>query len=454
MTDKTYPLTYEIIEQLFTDAVCLTYNPIEPTTAWQYARELLENFKKQHDGQEGQICSHTAKFWQDRYHPRFHYFSDGTLIHCSYPQGEKSSELQQNLTDELQRIYRLLKIRGWVIKKVYAPQNSMDFIYYSEFLRYISEQAFLRYSYKTDLYVEPLPNKTDFVHECFADGNILVTAAKGENLPYCRDFMALFADGRYYVSENYASRFGTANHGKIGLFRQDYMRFYPYGDDRYVPQEYIDALYEKAKEFDWYISPDAAVAEQKRTMTVDALIKMNKYIDDLFRNCTCLTVTNPDFNSTFMSPDLQRYAVFSDGLVVSMYHDETDKPFCNGLHRLFPNMTFRFEKVPAEYIKQLYRRLPEFQKSAKTIYIEMLKQKARKLKRMTELTHTEALDVVAQMAGWQNWKSVKIEDEAHARGLIDAEKWRKKIATEHNAENPLMWEYQRWQMRQKHSKKQ
>lgn len=442
MTDtKTFSLTYEMIERLFETAVCMTYNPLEPRSAWQYGNELLKDFFKQNPQKRGCLCSKTAIFQQDRYNPRFHYFSDGTLIHCSYPQGEKHAEIQENLANELKRILKLLEIRGLPVKKIYAPQNAMDFIYYSEFLRHISEQAFIYYSYKTDLYVEALPEKADFVRECFAGGNVLVTAAKDENLPFCRDFMALFADGRYYISEKYASRFGSANHGKISLFRQDYLQFYPYCNPQYVPQEYIDALYEKAKEFDWYISPEEAQLRQKNGLTADALIKMNKYIDALFQNRTCLTVTNPDFNSSFMAPDSRQYAVFSDGLVVSAYHDETDKIFIRDLVKYFPNLTFRFEKVLAEYIKQLYRRLPEFQKSATEIYLEMLKQKARKLKRMTELTHMQALDVVAQMAGWNDWRSIKIEDEAHARGLIDAEKWRKNTAADFNPENPLAEEY-------------
>ena len=43
----------------------------------------------------------------------------------------------------------------------------------------------------------------DFVKECFANGNVLLTAAKDEMLPsYCRDFMALFADGSVKVYES------------------------------------------------------------------------------------------------------------------------------------------------------------------------------------------------------------------------------------------------------------
>ena len=78
----------------------------------------------------------------------------------------------------------------------------------------------------------------------------------------------------------------------------------------------------------------------------------------------------------------------------------------------------------------------------------MLKQKARKLKRMLLIPHHEALDIVAQMAGWKNWKSIKIEDEIHARQLIDAEKFRKDLASRFNAENPLEEE---WKHFHKHS---
>ena len=120
-----------------------------------------------------------------------------------------------------------------------------------------------------------------------------------------------------------------------------------------------------------------------------------------------------------------------------MHNDENDKLFVKSLKKYFPDLTFRFEKISKEYLEQLYRRLPEFQKGATSIYVEMLKQKARKLKRMTDLTHIEALDVVADMAGWHNWRSIKIEDEAHARQLIDAEKGRKNLDANFNAESRL-----------------
>lgn len=57
----------------------------------------------------------------------------------------------------------------------------------------------------------------------------------------------------------------------------------------------------------------------------------------------------------------------------------------------------------------------------------MLKQKARQLKRITKLTHVEALETVAKISGWQNWRSVKIDNEVDARQLIDEEKRRKEM---------------------------
>lgn len=168
------------------------------------------------------------------------------------------------------------------------------------------------------------------------------------------------------------------------------MQNYCYADEEVIPQDYLEALYKEAEKYNWYATREDMGKKFYPHMNFDELLKMNKYIDNLFNNRTCLTVVNP------------------------------------------PNLNLHFEQTSREYIKQLYRRLPEFQKGASSIYIEMLKQKARKLKRITELTHVEALDVAAQMAGWQNWKAVKVEDEAHARQLISSEKYRKEKAAGKN----------------------
>lgn len=204
MTDTQSSLNYKIIEQLFQNSVCLTYNPLEPMAAWQYAKELQRDFEKEHNLKYSRICSKTAKMRQGTYHARFHYFADGTLIHGLEPWKRDAEKLKQILT--------ILKIRGWPVKKIYAPTEPMDIFRYSDFLRYITEQALMKYGYKEDLYIEPLPRKEDFVKQCFANGNVLLTASKNESLPsQCRDFMAFFADGSCYITKDYNNFHGIKN---------------------------------------------------------------------------------------------------------------------------------------------------------------------------------------------------------------------------------------------------
>lgn len=441
MTDTdTTSLDYVIIQELFAKAVCLTYHPLEPVAALQYAEEIASEYKKEHNVKHVFVRSKNAKIPQGPYAIDFHYFTDGTLIHCCEPCDYKDEDLKAQIEAKKQRIYTLLKLRGYPIKRVYSPQSQRDFFTYHDMLRYISERALLEYSYKTDLYVEPLASKADFVKECFSNGNILLTASKDEKFPFdCRKFMALFANGRYFVSEDYLDSMGIKNVQKVYQLKKDYMREYCFTQVDKVPQDYINALYEKAKEFDWYMPSDNVSMQSQNSTTTDELILINRYINDLFKTRKCLTVTNPD--KYFMSPDDNNYAVFSDGLVVSSLFDEKSLSFVRDLKEQFPNLEFKFVKVSEKCLKHIYMRLPEFQKSVASIYIEILKQKARKLKRMLDIPHHAALDLAAKMAGWSNWKAIKIEDERHARQLIDAEKKRKKMASIFNSENYLAEEY-------------
>ena len=49
---------------------------------------------------------------------------------------------------------------------------------------------------------------------------------------------------------------------------------------------------------------------------------------------------------------------------------------------------------------------------------------------MLNVPHHEALETVARMAGWDNWKQVTKIDESRARFVIYAEKENKQIANE------------------------
>ena len=220
----------------------------------------------------------------------------------------------------------------------------------------------------------------------------------------------------------------------------------------YVPQDYIDALYEKAKEYEWYETPGAAAQKLKKDTAT--LQKMQQYIADLFGNRKCVSVLWPEIKG-MLPPDEGKYALFNDGTLLiaqSRKNFGEDSLFMQRMHQAYPDYEFKIEQIPDFYFSEIYRRLPEYQKGAAVTYLEMLKQKARKLKRMLEIPHHESLDMAAQIVGWPNWKAVKIEDESHARNLISHLNWRHQSAMEHNPENPLMWEYEYWQMLQKHPK--
>ena len=165
MTDKkTIPLTYEIIETLFKNGVCMSYDPTAAMPAWQYSRQLQTNFMKQNGVKRCRLVSKTAKLWQRSYHPVFHYFSDGTLIYSRYLENRGAPEM-------LERIKKMLKIRGYKVSKIYAPQDQMSFFSYNKMLRYITEKSWQCYPYSDDLSVEEFPSKEEFVRECFTGGN-------------------------------------------------------------------------------------------------------------------------------------------------------------------------------------------------------------------------------------------------------------------------------------------
>lgn len=400
MTDtiKT-SLDHETILRLFKNSVCLTYNPLEPMSAFLHVKELEKKSKSKNI----RVLSKTAKLPISKYNPDFHYFSNGTLIHCCDVKKDHK---------KLQRIYQLLKTNNLPIKKEYSPQTQMEFFTYSELLRFISEQAMINYSYKTDLYVEELPSLDKFIEECFANNSVLLTASKNEILPAeLRNYMAFFDNGKLFVSDDCKIDTNKEKYQqKNNLLKQLYIQEYIWCDIEYIPQYYINSLYKKAEEFEWFLPLN----------NINKMEIINKEVNSFFNGRHCISVTNPNFRKKELNPDLAKYAIFSDGLVISSNNDEILKKLKN----IFPDKVLSFIKVSDLCIEQLYKKLPEFQKSASTIYIEMLKQKARKLKRKTGGQHSKMLDLVAIEAGWKNWNSIKIKNESHARILIDEEKLR------------------------------
>ena len=437
MIDTTLSLNYEIINDLLANSVCLTYNPLEPLDAFLYTQKLETEYAKSKGLKSAlglvQIVSKSSEIFLNDYNSKFHYFSDGTLIYPYYNNDDKK--------DERDNIIKLLKIRGYQIKRVYACKSKIEIFDYDKFLHYISVESCKRNPYLTDLELKELPSKNDFVNECFANGNILLTASITEEIePEYRKFLALFADGRFYVSKEAMFNQHISCKNKLQSFINIY-RKYIRTESLYVSQEYIDALYKEAENKSWFISEKNANNIKK---SEDVQKELDKFIIDLFKERKCISVVDPNdpLSATiFENLDKCEFALFSDNVLVSI-NKSGNRLFLEKMHKLYPNREFIEMQVPVLYIREIYKRLPEFQKGAKDIYIEMLKQKARKLKKIANVSHYKALDIVAKIAGWKKWNSINIQDEADARVLINDEKVRQNIATRVNPDNPLLWEYE------------
>ena len=118
MTDtiKT-SLDHETILRLFKNSVCLTYNPLEPMSAFLHVKDM----QKQSGFLYNRTLSKKSKLFVSKYNPDFHYFADGTLVHrCCV----KDDNFNINDHKKLQRIYNLLKINNITIKDTTKYHNN------------------------------------------------------------------------------------------------------------------------------------------------------------------------------------------------------------------------------------------------------------------------------------------------------------------------------------------
>jgi len=321
MITQSLDLSFLTLQKLFQDGVCLTYNPCESI---DYKTVVEKEIKLKNIW----VTSKIAKLAFDNYNVPFHYFSNGVLIHAFDPSKDNS--------ENFKRIEKILFTRGYKIEKVFGPQKQIDFFAYSDFLRKISDYALKNYSLEQNIIFESIPSKKNFVTNCFKNGNILLTASKYEQLSEsCRSYVALFDDGSFYASSRY----------KVGslAFNPDLPkdfkfanRQYFYLQLKYIPQDYLDELYQEAKKYDWY----------------QPIVKTQTVIDE--------------------KPQLTTH------------------------------------------------------KTAQQIYIEMLKQKARHLKKELNIAHHEALEKVAQTVGFKSFKEALNISEDNARYAIEQEKKKKR----------------------------
>ena len=86
------------------------------------------------------------------------------------------------------------------------------------------------------------------------------------------------------------------------------------------------------------------------------------------------------------------------------------------------------EYVPSDYIEFIYREIAKKQKTARMIYIEIIKQKARHLKKELNITHHEALELSAKIVGFKNFKKALEITEQNARYAVARDQEEKLIA--------------------------
>ncbi len=296
-------------ETLFADGVCLTYYPFAPLDNFKYAKKLEEEYRKQNGTSLTEIKTHATLSMLSSYHNKIHYFSNGTLIYNFY-----RTENKDNIC--LKRLMKMFEIRKLPVNKVYDLSKFFDYISASVYMEDLEQYALKVYSIKDQVKITTLPSIDDFVKDCFANGNILLTASKDEDVDSdIRNYIALFADGCYYMSEGKEYLQYVKGSVKNQIFRKEHNDFI-FMEMKLVPQSYIDALYKEAEKYDWYISEEEQ--KQKNTPSSDELEEMNKYIEKLFSTRKCLSVTNIERDKSLnyfgACPDTDEYALFSDGL--------------------------------------------------------------------------------------------------------------------------------------------
>lgn len=298
-----------------------------------------------------------------------------------------------------------------------------------------------------ELCFEPLPSQENFVNALFDGGNICLTAGREEKIdPACRSFLALFADGRLIVSDLYkTNRYGIYDYRKVSQFTRAYPD-YLYLQPQYVPQSYLDALYCRAERYGWYISAEeAAAAMPVQTLpTTEESAAGDAFVKEIFKDRRCISVAPRELSL------INRYALFDDGTLV-MADDVPDYAAADiekELTKHFPGLELKIQQAPQSFIDAVYRKLPQMQKSAKQVYLEILKQKARKLRKKLNFPHHQALETVAQMAGWQSWKQATRIDEERAKFVLVSEKNKKELAAVFG-QDPLEMEYKEYLKRQR-----
>ena len=352
-------------------------------------------------------------------HMDFQYFSNGALVIYMWP---------QRSDDIIKKARKILALHGYVIKDIYAPQNKEEWQDYFKLLIDIYDKTREFQVSDEDLILRSFNSPAEFADYCFNGDNILLTASQDEIFdPKYRQMLALFSNGLFVVDEQY--RHGDSFHGDVEInFFENRICHEPMMLPLYVPQMYLQALYQRAKQYKWYISPEDA---QKKLPQISAfeLETTKKYVEDTLENRTCISIIAPRvpyhdilLDPILLSPDYHRYVLFDDGkLLISKkyYYDEfRQKHLLEDFKRSLPQMKFAVELVSDDCIDCLYQEIYKKQKNARDIYLQMMRQKAILIANIFGVPVILAQDAAAQFAGWHDWQDMQTVTITHARHLI------------------------------------
>lgn len=282
--------------------------------------------------------------------------------------------------------------------------------------------AYARLLYKDRLVEENLPDKETFVTELYKNSAVCLSASEEVIVnPPLRKCFALFSNGRFIVSQN--CRTNKPLKTKISDFIRGISKSFVVLNQEEVPQSYIEAVYEKAAEFSWYLDEEKTEkkwyesvreAERKKPgMTPREQDEMPFFIDELLKGGKCLTMTDWDYN---VRTDRNIFALFENGRFIvnkDMAYSVLPIEFEYIAQKKRPDMIIQKELVPAGYLPAIYERLMQTQETCRNIYLNILKKKAKRLSRTENIPHHDALETTARLNGFQSWKEAcKITEEA------------------------------------------
>lgn len=409
--------TQDLLEKMFNEGNCLTYDWCLQQDALYKIRKMSERFKVENPYG---VC-----FVQNKAVPLpykyldFCYFSNGALIVRTPPMYVDAT---------IKQARKILALNGFVIKDVYAPKDKDDWQDYFKLFLDIQYRCHEQTINDEDLILRTFDSPAEFADYCFNGGNILLNASKDECYdPKYRQMLALFGNGLYVVDEQYKNHDSFYGDAEVKFF-EDYVCDEPMMRPIYVPQIYLQTLYKRAKQYNWYISPEDA-AKKLPQVKVSELETIKKYAEDILQNRTCISILTPRINyrdifldPILTSPDYNRYVLFDDGkLVLSQkyYNNEVkQKHLLEDLKRSCSYMKFTVELVPDYYIDCLYQKIYKRQKSARDVYLEMMRKKAVLISKIFGVPVVLAQDAAAQFVGWKDWMDMENVTITHARHLI------------------------------------